>query len=222
MPSPSPPRVHRHHHRPPPPPLPPSSPLLIALPFFLLTRLFSPVLLSFSFLRSHSSPHPRLLLYDGVCNVCNAFLNLLVDFDSSHSLYFLPLSSPLGQALLRKFNLPPDLDSMVLIDHADGLIRHIQTSPSPLTSPFPTASSSVTTHSTAFLTSLASLGFPFSLVSLLLLIPPVIRDSGYRLFASVRYRVFGKGESCRVMTKEVRKQFLEFSEGGKEEKRKVK
>ena len=219
-------RAHRRHSsrasHPPPPSLR-TFPLLLALPLFLLTRLLSPVLLPFSFLRSHSSPHPRLLLFDGVCNVCNAFINLLLDYDHAQSFYFLPLSSPLSQQLLVKFNLPPTLDSMVLIDHADELIRHIQTSPSPLTTPWPVASqASAVVYSTAFITAVASLGFPWSLLSLALLLPKALRDGGYKAFASVRYRLFGTGESCRLMTKEVRKRFLEYSEGGKEEKRKVK
>ena len=220
----------RPHRRSRSPPIPPSSPL--ALPLYLLTRLLSPVLLSLvSFLRSHSTPHPRLLLYDGVCNVCNVFINLVIDHDPSASFHFLPLSSPLAHRLLSHYHIPPHTDSMVLIDHADELIRHLSTHPSPLTSPLPRAMpSTLHLHSTAFLTTLASLGFPYSLTSLLLLIPAPLRDLGYRLFASIRYKVFGTGESCRVMTKDVRRRFIEAQDGGavgggKEEKlkdRKVK
>ena len=209
-------------------PIPPSS--LLGLPLYLLTRLLSllpPFVLSpsLSFLRSHSTPHPRLLLYDGVCNVCNVFVNLVIDRDSAGSFHFLPLSSPLAHRLLTHYHVAPGLDSMVLIDHADELIRHLTTCPTPLTSPLPPATpSTLHIHSTAFLTTTACLGFPFSLASLLLLIPTPARDAGYRAFAAVRYRVFGTGESCRAMTKDVRRRFIEASDvtGGKEEKRKVK
>ena len=195
----------------------------------------------FSFTRSscHSSSHCRLLLFDGVCNVCNVFVNFVLDFDSDGSFYFIPLQSPVGQQLLAKYNLPADLDSMVLIDHADDVVKHIQTAggtqpaaaaassstfathssssstsstPSGPLPPFPTASPSVAyIRSTAVFVTLGSLPFPLSLACLLLLLPLWIRDTGYKCFASVRYRVFGMSEECKIMTKEGRKRFLDGS-----------
>ena len=194
-----------------------------------------------SFTRSshHRSRHARLLLFDGVCNVCNVFVNVVLDYDVAGSFYFLPLQSSVGQQLLCKYNLPADLDSMVLIDHADDVVKHIQTaagtqpavaaassstfashtssssstasssSTGPLP-PFPAASPSIAyIRSTAIFVTLGCLSFPLSLACVLLLLPLSIRDGGYRAFAAVRYRVFGMSDECRLMTKEGRKRFLD-------------
>ena len=196
-------------------------------------------LYSFTRSSSHTSPHARLLLFDGVCNVCNVFVNFVLDFDASGSFYFVPLQSPVGQQLLAKYNLPTDLDSMVLIDYADDVVKHIQTlggsqpaaaaassatfassssstqsTPAGPLPPFPAASPSVAyIRSTAVFVTVGSLAFPLSLACLLLLLPLSIRDSGYKAFAAVRYRVFGMTDECKVMTKEGRKRFLDGSGG---------
>ena len=199
------------------------------------------VLYSFTRSSSHRSVHGRLLLFDGVCNVCNVFVNFVLDHDPAGSFCYLPLQSPVGQQLLAKYNLPADLDSMVLIDHADDIIRHIQTAGSatqmaaatatsasasasassssstptgfPLP-PFPAATPSVAyIRSTAIFLTLGSLRFPLSLACLFLLLPLAIRDTGYRAFAAMRYRVFGMSDECRIITKEGRKRFLDGSGG---------
>jgi len=174
--------------------------------------------------------------------VCNVFVNFVLDFDSAGSFYFIPLQSAVGQQLLAKYNLPADLDSMVLVDHADDVVQHIQTAggTQPATAaassstfathaassssasstpvgplpPFPAASPSVAyIRSTAIFATLGSLPFPLSLACLLLLLPLAVRDTGYKAFAAVRYRVFGMSSQCRVMTKEGRKRFLDGSGG---------
>ena len=177
-----------------------------------------------------------------MCNVCNVFVNFVLDYDTSGSVYFIPLQSAVGQQLLAKYQLPHDLDSMVLIDHADDVVRHIQTAggahtattaassttfalhsasssasastPNGPLPPFPAASPSVAyIRSTGVLVTVASLPFPFSLACLFLLLPLSIRDTGYKAFAAVRYRVFGMSDECRVMTVEGRKRFLDGSGG---------
>lgn len=177
-------------------------------------------------------------MFDGVCNVCNVFVNFVLDYDSEGSFYFIPLQSDVGQQLLAKYNLPAQLDSMVLVDHADDVVRHIQTaggsqpaaaasssafashssssSSTPIAPlpPFPAASPSVAyIRSTAIFVTLGSLPFPLSLACLFLLVPLSIRDTGYKAFAAVRYRVFGQSSECRVMTGEGRKRFLDGSGG---------
>ena len=183
-----------------------------------------------------------------MCNVCNVFVNFVLDYDASGSFYFVPLQSAVGAQLLAKYGLPAELDSMVLIDHADDVVKHIQTaggahtaaaaassttfaahpsasssssssSSSPSSTaggfplpPFPSASPSVAyIRSTAVFVTLGSLSFPLSLACLFLLLPLSLRDGGYKAFAAVRYRVFGRSDECRVMSKEGRKRFLDGS-----------
>ena len=183
--------------------------------------------------------------------MCNVFVNFVLDYDSSGSFYFVPLQSAVGQQLLAKYSLPADLDSMVLIDHADDVVQHIQTAagthaptaaassstfalhsfsspsasstPSGVLPPFPSASPSVAyIRSTAVFVTLGSLAFPLSLACLFLLLPLAIRDTGYKAFAAVRYRVFGMSEECRVMSGQGRKRFLDGSAGAGSTTKKIK
>ena len=130
---------------------------------------------------------PSIVLFDGECNVCDSFVNFVIDRDHERRLVFTSLQSPAGQRLLAFHGVPQDLDSMVLIEH--GQTAFVKTS--------------------AVLRTLGSLGFPWVLLLLLLVIPACVRDVFYSAFAARRYQWFGhKTEACRRMTPELRARFL--------------
>lgn len=127
-----------------------------------------------------------ILLFDGVCNFCNSAVNFVIDHDRSGSFRFASLQSEVGRELLRTHGLGDlPLSTMVLVDqgraylNSDGVLRVAR-----------------------------RLGGPFLLLVPFLAVPRPLRDAAYRLFASQRYRLFGRSESCRVPTPEVRARFL--------------
>src|SRR5688500_12024990 len=62
-------------------------------------------------------PGEAILLFDGVCNLCNGAVNFLIDRDPRGRLKFASLQSESGQELLRRFALPTsDFDTMVLVE----------------------------------------------------------------------------------------------------------
>jgi predicted DCC family thiol-disulfide oxidoreductase YuxK len=127
-----------------------------------------------------------IVLFDGVCNFCNASVNFIIDRDPAGRLRFAPLQSALGQELLRKFRLPPDrVDTVVLVD-----------------------GSRCYTESSAALQIAGRLRWPWPLWCALLLVPPFLRDWAYEAFAANRYRWFGKADACRLPTPEVRARFV--------------
>lgn len=129
-----------------------------------------------------------IVLFDGVCNLCNASVNMLIDLDKKSQLYFASLQSEAGQALLKEFHLPTSgFSSMAFVDKGRCY-----------------------THSTAVLKIGLYLGkgLPF-LASLGLMVPGIIRDSVYKIIARNRYKWFGKQNSCRIPTPELKKRFLE-------------
>jgi len=129
--------------------------------------------------------HP-LVLFDGVCNLCNASINFMIDRDPRSRLRFAPLQSELGQSLLREHGLPPaELDSMVLL--SEGKVYR---------------------KSSAALRIAQRLKWPWPLLSGFLIVPRLLRDPFYNLVARNRYRWFGRQESCRVPTPELRERFL--------------
>ncbi len=128
----------------------------------------------------------RLVLFDGVCNVCNALILFIIDRDPKEQFVFAPLSSELGQSVLSRYGLPTiDPDTVVLVEGNRAYTR-----------------------STAILRILAKLRAPWMLLWLGFVVPRFARDAAYRYFARKRYAWFGKSDQCRVPTPELRRRFL--------------
>jgi predicted DCC family thiol-disulfide oxidoreductase YuxK len=132
--------------------------------------------------------HPPILLFDGVCNLCNGLVRFILRHDPAPGTFKLAaLQSDAGRRLLRQHGLPVDaLDTFVLIE---GGRAH--------------------TRSTAALRVCRSLGPPWSWLAVLLHLPRGLRDPLYDLIARHRYRWFGKRARCPVPTPETRARFLE-------------
>ncbi len=127
-----------------------------------------------------------VLLFDGVCNLCNASVNFIIDRDRGGDFRFAALQSDAGRQLLETHRLADaNIDSVVLVEGDRAYIE-----------------------STAALRAARLLGFPWSLLAALLVVPRPIRDWGYKLIARNRYRLFGRSESCRMPTEELRARFL--------------
>jgi predicted DCC family thiol-disulfide oxidoreductase YuxK len=127
-----------------------------------------------------------IVLFDGVCKFCNGSVNFIIDQDVNKRIRFAPLQSEIAQALLRRFGLPAtDFDTMILVEHGRAYAR-----------------------SAAALRIAGILGGWWSLLVVLFAVPPFLRDGAYDLLAVNRYRWFGKAETCRVPTPELRERFL--------------
>lgn len=126
-----------------------------------------------------------LLLFDGVCNVCNATVLFIVDRDPGERFQFASLQSELGQRTLREHGLSSDLDTVVLVDGARAYVR-----------------------SDAALQVARRLRRPWPMLYALAFLPRALRDTLYRWFASHRYAWFGKSEQCRIPTPELRRRML--------------
>lgn len=132
-----------------------------------------------------STTHP-ILLFDGLCNLCNAFVQFTIRMDSEAIFRFASLQSEVGRQLLRDFHLPlEDLKSVVLI-HQDKAY----------------------THSDAPLEAARRLGGWWILLYGFKIVPQFLRDSVYNWIARNRYRWFGKEESCWLPTPDLQKRFL--------------
>lgn len=141
------------------------------------------------------SPSERtaLILFDGVCNLCNAWVNAVIDRDRRARFRFASLQSEAGRRAIEAAGAGAGLheqpQSIVLID-AEGL--HLR--------------------SEAVLRVAAGLGFPWSWSALGRILPRGLRDAAYDAIARRRYRWFGRSQSCRVPTPELRARFLDADE----------
>lgn len=127
----------------------------------------------------------RIVLFDGVCNYCNAMVNFAILRDGKKLLKYAPLQSEIGRELLAKHDVDGDIDSVVFIDGERAFV-----------------------HSTAALQIAKHLSFPWSIGYGFIIVPRPIRDWAYRTFAKYRYTLFGRTEACMMPTPEVKERFL--------------
>ena len=128
-----------------------------------------------------------IFLFDGVCNFCNDGVNYLIQHDHAGKFRFASLQSEAGKAVLTQHGLHDlPLSTSVLIDGDQVFL-----------------------NSDCVLETARRLGGAHALAAAFLVIPRPLRDWAYRVFASNRYRMFGKREVCMVPTPEVRKRFLD-------------
>ena len=126
-----------------------------------------------------------IVLFDGVCNFCNGAVNFIIRHDPQGQFRFAPLQSTFGEEMKIEFGIGDDVDSIVLVEDRRAY-----------------------THSDAALRIARGLGGIWSLGYAFIIVPKIVRDWFYKLFARYRYPLFGKKEICMVPTPEVRDRFL--------------
>jgi len=127
-----------------------------------------------------------ILLFDGVCNLCNGSVQWVIRNDTSAQFRFASLQSDAGRRLLDEHGLPSDaMDTVVLVDGA----KHWR-------------------KSDAALEVLRRIGGAWQLLSVLRIVPRALRDAAYDLIARNRYSWWGKREECWIPTPELRARFL--------------
>ena len=128
-----------------------------------------------------------ILLFDGHCNLCNAWVQFIVKRNPTKTIRFASLQSKAGRALLDEYNIDQDyIDSLVFIEEKK-----------------------ISVSSTAALRTLSYLSSWESQLKLLLVLPRPLRDLVYRFVARYRYKWFGRRKQCMVPTAELKERFLQ-------------
>jgi predicted DCC family thiol-disulfide oxidoreductase YuxK len=135
---------------------------------------------------SDSPLNHKIILFDGVCNLCNTAVNFVISHDKKNRFKFAPLQEATGKKIMKEFHIDSDkTDSIVLIDNGRAYIK-----------------------SGAALRIAKNLNGAYPLLYFFMVFPAFIRDGVYDWVAKNRYRWFGKQESCRVPTPELKEKFL--------------
>lgn len=131
--------------------------------------------------------HKKLILFDGVCNLCNASVLYVIKRDKKDMFRFATLQSEIGKQIIQHYRLDTSkTDSILLYSETKGL----------------------SIKSSAALQIAKHLGFPYNLTSIFFIIPPFIRNWVYDYIAKNRYKWYGKKEQCMVPTPELKAKFL--------------
>jgi predicted DCC family thiol-disulfide oxidoreductase YuxK len=132
-----------------------------------------------------------LLLYDGVCALCNGVVQFLIKHDRLDRFRYAPLQSTLGREMLARFDIHTFPDGVMLLTDALTATEHLYR------------------RSDAVAASLQQLGTPWRVVGTVLkLVPQRLRDWGYGIVARLRYRLFGRYDTCPVPPPEQRGRLL--------------
>ena len=130
----------------------------------------------------------KIILFDGVCNLCNGAVTFIIEHDKKDVFRFASLQSEIGKKLVEERGMDPEeLDSIILIDPG---VAYYQ-------------------KSTAALEISRELSGGYSLLKNLSFIPEGFRDSLYNFVANNRYKWYGKKESCMIPTPELKSKFLD-------------
>lgn len=128
-----------------------------------------------------------IVLFDGVCNLCNSSVQFIIKRDKKKKFLFAPLQGKKGQEIFLKHSLPAgELNSFILAEGDNIYIK-----------------------STGALRMLKKLGGPWSLLYAFIIVPPFIRDGIYSWVAKNRYKWFGKKDSCMIPTPDLKERFLD-------------
>ena len=129
----------------------------------------------------------KIILFDGVCNLCNGAINFIIKHDPKGIFKFASLQGETGKQLLAQHTIDPqETDSIVLIDNHQ-----------------------VSVKSSAALRIAKNLNQGYPLLFGFMIIPTFIRNGVYDFIAANRYKWFGKKESCMLPTPELRSRFLD-------------
>ena len=136
----------------------------------------------------------HLILYDGVCGLCDRFVQFLLRIDRDDRLRFAALQGPIGTKILNEAGRAATALSTVVVvaDHGTETQRLLD-------------------RSDAALFAIASAGGLYRAAEALRLVPRFIRDAAYDLIAKWRYRIFGRFEACPIPRPATRAKFLDFA-----------
>ncbi|OIQ23799.1 thiol-disulfide oxidoreductase DCC family protein [Lacinutrix sp. MedPE-SW] len=132
--------------------------------------------------------HKKLILFDGVCNLCNSSVQYVIKNDKKSKFMFAALQSDVGKQIINHFKINPlHTDSILLYSPKKNTIK---------------------VKSTAALYIAKDLGFPTNVMAIFLIVPVFIRHWVYDYVAKNRYKWFGKKESCWLPTPELKSKFI--------------
>ena len=126
--------------------------------------------------------YDNIVFYDGVCPICNFFVRFLLKIDKEQKLLFSPLQGETFKKLPSKNH---HLDTIVFYQHKNTYIL-----------------------SEAVIRILVATTPKLKFLFLFLLVPRVLRDSLYKIFAYFRYKIFGKYQKCVIPDAKVGERFL--------------
>lgn len=132
-------------------------------------------------------PEKIIVLFDGVCNLCNGAVQFIIRRDSTSKIRFASLQSDFGRQQLIRFGYSPDNLYTILVIDRDRLYE----------------------KSDAIFRIVSQLDAPWKWMKVFKILPRFIRDGAYDLISRSRYKIFGRHDSCMIPDESLKARFLE-------------
>lgn len=126
-----------------------------------------------------------VVIYDGICGFCNAFIQFILDRKPSKKLKFVSFQSELGMQIVEAYQLSNDLSTIIVIENTKLFLK-----------------------SRGFFVILKYIESNYKALHYFKIIPRIITDFFYDIIAKNRYLLMGKVEQCRLLSKKERAYFL--------------
>ena len=132
----------------------------------------------------------KIILFDGVCNLCNGAITFIIKRDKNDVFRYAPLQSEVGKNLAAKHKIDLDkVDSIILVTDQSAVAKS-------------TAALRIAKH--------LSGGWP--LLAVFFILPTFLRNAVYDFIARNRYKWFGKKDACMIPTPELKSKFLDYEQ----------
>jgi predicted DCC family thiol-disulfide oxidoreductase YuxK len=128
-----------------------------------------------------------IILFDGVCNLCNGFVQFIIKHDKKNKFQFASLQSDFAKKVLIKHHEDPLQLSTVVLIRRDKIYK----------------------KSSAALYILKDLGGLFPFLFIFIIMPSFLRDLFYNIISKYRYQWFGKKDTCMLPSPELKNRFLD-------------
>jgi len=137
---------------------------------------------------SYRPSNRSIILFDGVCNICDGFVQFVFPRDVNKRFYFQALQTEKGREIQEYYGIVADLSTVILIEEETN---------------------TYSCKSTAILKVLEHLNYPYSALSYLSIIPEFFRDFCYSTFVPYRYLLMGKKDTC-FFSPSLKERFIDF------------
>ena len=137
-------------------------------------------------------PDGPVLLYDGLCGFCDGTVQFILEHDRRGTLRFATLQGEYARGVIARHPELQGVDSLVLVEPADD-----------------STSERVSVRSAGALRLARYLGGAWHIARAVAIVPRFVRDWAYDGFARIRYRVFGRYDSCPIPSPEQRARFID-------------
>jgi predicted DCC family thiol-disulfide oxidoreductase YuxK len=129
----------------------------------------------------------NIIIFDGLCNLCNTFVQFIIRIDQNGIFKFTPMQSETAGEIFKQYKIDfKNMDTVILLKN-----------------------NTIFYQSDAVLEIVKALKYPWKAFYFFKFIPKFIRDGIYNVIASNRYTWFGKRDSCMIPTEDIKSRFLD-------------